>query len=302
MTAERTPLDYDFDEKHLIVDGVDIAYGDEGAAASPDALPVLLVHGLGATLDHWALAIPLLARGHRVLALDLPGFGHSGKPDRHYGPQAYVELLSGFLDALGVARVFLIGHSLGGAVSAEFTLTHPSRVERLVLVDAAGMTRMPTRVLDFLLSGFERRVDPRKVILPPRLVRALVKIVFYEPVPFAARNAERILVSMEEADWGDRVRSFVRAFTGLSRSQVRDRLPEFTTPTLIVWGERDRVLPLRHGRMLKSGILDSRIVVFAKTGHCPMIEKPDEFCRVVEEFLAESGSKRSAGPSTGDLT
>jgi pimeloyl-ACP methyl ester carboxylesterase len=276
------PLGYDFEERHVEVEGVDLAYVDEGPR---DATPLLLVHGLGATLDHWALAIPRLARKRRVVALDLPGFGRSAKPDRPYGPQDFVTLLGGFTRALGLEHIALAGHSMGGAVCAEFALSHPFRVSRLVLVDAAGMTRMPTRLLDFLVHRFERRIDPKRVTLPPRLVRAMVKLVFFEPIPFADRNVGRILASMSEADWPDRVRSFVRAATGLSRSQVRARLADIRMPTLILWGERDRILPVRHGRALAGGIAGSKLHVFPRCGHCPQIEKPDEFCEVVEGFL-----------------
>ena len=282
------PLDYDVPVRRLTVDGVEVVYADEAPSGgeAPLGRPVVLVHGLGATLDHWALAIPRLARKRRVVALDLPGFGRSGKPDRSYGPQTYVEILERFFRELDLGPVFLVGHSMGGAICAEHALVHPERVDRLVLVDAAGMTRMPPRLIEYLVQRFERNVDPAKVHLPPRLVRALVRLVFYEPIPFAERNVARILAARTEADWADRVRSFVRAATGLSRSQVRERLTDISRPTLIVWGERDRLLPIRHGRMLREGIRDSRMVVFPRTGHCPMIERPDRFCDVVEAFLA----------------
>jgi pimeloyl-ACP methyl ester carboxylesterase len=293
----RGPLDYDFDEKHVDAGGIDIAYVDEGPRDG-GGTPMVLVHGIGATLDHWGLVLPVLAATRRVIALDLPGFGRSEKPDRHYNPQSFVEALRAFLDALGLDRIVLVGHSMGGAITAEFTLTYPGRIERLVLVDAAGMTRMPTRLLDFLVIQFEKSVDAKKVHLPPRLVRAMAKVMFYEPVPFAERNIGRILASMSEGDWPDRVRSFVRAATGLSRSQVRTRLMEFETPTLIVWGERDRVLPIRHGRALAAGIRGSRIVVFPDTGHCPQIERPARFCDELEKFLAPLPDSLPSIPSS----
>ena len=280
------PLDYEFEERRVAVDGVEIAYVDEGPRDAP-ATPMLLVHGLGATLDHWALAVPPFARERRVLALDLPGFGRSAKPDAAYSPEEFVAALRGFAAAVGLDRFVLVGHSMGGAISAELTLEHPELVERLVLVDAAGMTRMPTGLLDYLVERFEQSVDPGRIVLPPRLVRAMVKLVFYEKVAFAERNVMRILASMSEEDWPDRVRSFVRSVSGLSRSRVRHRLAEIRVPTLIVWGARDRVLPLRHGRRLHAGIDGSRLVVFARTGHCPQIERPAPFCEAVDAFLAD---------------
>ena len=293
------PLAYDFDERHLDVEGVDVAYVDErpaeGAETQAPQTPIVLVHGLGATLDHWALAIPLLAKNRRVLAIDLPGFGRSAKPDRVYSPAEFVAILRGFADKIGLERFVLVGHSMGGAISAEFVLEHEAHVERLVLVDAAGMTRMPTGLLDYLVERFERKVDPKKVVLPPRLVRAMVKLVFYEPSAFAERNVGRILASMSEEDWPDRVRSFVRSVSGLSRSRLRTRLAEIRVPTLIVWGARDRVLPLRHGRRLHEGIRGSRLVVFPRTGHCPQIERPDAFCEAVDGFLAETLGVASGG-------
>jgi len=299
VKALSHPLAYDFEERHLDVDGVDVAYVDENPPDGAPAVqtPMVLVHGLGATLDHWALAIPLLAKTRRVLAIDLPGFGRSGKPDRVYSPAEFVAILRGFAAKIGVERFVLVGHSMGGAISAEFVLEHEALVERLVLVDAAGMTRMPTGLLDYLVERFERKVDPKKVVLPPRLVRAMVKLVFYEPSAFAERNVGRILASMSEEDWPERVRSFVRSVSGLSKSRLRTRLDEIRTPTLIVWGARDRVLPLRHGRLLHEGIRGSRLVVFPRTGHCPQIERADAFCDAVEGFLGEALEVRKT--STG---
>ena len=297
MSAPRPtaadPLGYDFEERHVELDGIDVVYVDEGR--DRPGLPMLLVHGLGATLDHWALAIPKLAKQRRVLALDLPGFGRSAKPERAWGPAAYGDVLRRFLDHHRLERVLLAGHSMGGAVCAELALTDPARVHRLVLVDAAGMTVMPTRLLDYLVERFEARIDPRKITLPPRLVRAMVKLVFFDPVPFAERNVGRILSSMSEADWPARVRSFVRAATGLSRSQVRARLAEIRIPTLIVWGERDRILPVRHGRALHEGIAGSKLRVFPRCGHCPQIERADDFCETVESWLAQVGDGGDGG-------
>ena len=287
--SDRHPLDYDFVERHVEVDGLDLAYVDDGPRGGR-ATPIVLVHGIGATLDHWALVIPALSEKRRVVALDLPGFGRSAKPDRRYDPETFAQTIDGFLRKLGFDRIFLVGHSLGGAITAEFTLLYPQRIEKLVLVDAAGMTRMPARLLDFAVTQFERSIDARKIQLPPRLVRAMAKMMFYEPHPYAERNIGRILASMSEGDWPERVRSFVRAATGLSRAQVRARLEEFDVPTLILWGERDRVLPVRHGRQLHAGIRGSRFVTFPRTGHCPQIERPERFVELVEQFLAEGAA------------
>lgn len=288
------PLAYDFEERHLDVDGVDLAYVDVRPDRDEAELPMLLVHGLGATLDHWALALPRFSARRRTVALDLPGFGRSAKPDRLYSPAEFVAAIDGFVSRLGIERFVLVGHSMGGAISAEYVLEHAAKVDSLVLVDAAGMTRMPTGLLDYLVERFEQRVDPGRIVLPPRLVRAMVKLVFYEEVAFAERNVGRILASMSEADWPDRVRSFVRSVSGLSRSRIRQRLGEIRLPTLVLWGARDRVLPLRHGRRLHEGIRGSKLVVFPRTGHCPMIERPDPFCASVETFLTEVALGRNA--------
>lgn len=283
---ERGPLDYDFEVRSVVADGVEIAYVDEGPRDG--GLPLVLVHGIGATIDHWTLAIPRLAARRRVVALDLPGFGRSAKPDRRYEPETFAASIEAFLAALDLPRIVLMGHSMGGAITAEYTLLHRERVERLILVDAAGMTRMPTRLLEFLVRQFERNVDARNVKLPERMVRGMARMMFFEPPPFADRNARRILASMGEGDWPERVRSFVRSATGLSRSRVRERLGEFDLPTLIIWGERDRILPVRHGRALHEGIRGSRIVTFADTGHCPQIERVEPFVEAVEAFLGEA--------------
>src|SRR5688500_16261649 len=129
----RTPLPL----QHVEVDGIDVAYVDSGG----DGPPIVLVHGLSSSIGFWEYQVPTLARTHRVLALDLPGYGASGRPDAPCTPPWYADLVAGFMDAVGVPSAVVMGHSMGGQIALTLALDHPGRVEALVLSAPAGFER-----------------------------------------------------------------------------------------------------------------------------------------------------------------
>jgi 4,5:9,10-diseco-3-hydroxy-5,9,17-trioxoandrosta-1(10),2-diene-4-oate hydrolase len=270
-------------ENTATVSGLRLRYWDVGTGPA-----VVLVHGAAASVEYWRYTVGALAESHRVLALDLPGCGLSERgPALPTLPEAG-DLLAAFLDALGIARAALVGHSLGGLVALEATLRHPGRAERLVLSNSAGL-------------GPEISPLWRLAAIPPvgRLVFAVNRWtalrgrtnLFYHPrcEPEVAAHYRRWIARPDLAGTLVEIARSGVSLGGQRAEVLRvDRLAEVATPTLIVWGARDPVFPLAHGERAARLIPHARLAVLARCGHCPQLEAPDEFNRLAMEFMSEA--------------
>jgi len=254
--------------------------------------PVVFVHGLSGSWQNWLAQLPALSREHRVVALDLPGFGYSPMPREEISIAGYARMLDGLLDQLEIAAAAVVGNSMGGFIGAELAIAFPQRVERLVLVSAAGLSThndprtvhaMPALLrLERIIAASAAWVASKseQVVRRPRLRKATMNLVVRHPdrLP-AALAAEQVR--------GAGKPGFILALQALIGYDVRDRLPEVACPTLIVWGERDRLITVRDADVFEELIPDSRKVIFEDTGHVAMLERPEEFNELLEKFLAE---------------
>ena len=249
---------------------------------------LLFVHGLSGSWPNWLENIPYFAREHRVIAPDLPGFGDSSMPDWELSVEAYGSFIFDFCDALGVEQCTIVGNSMGGFIAADTTVREPSRFEKLVLVSAAGisharMRRQPVEVaarVGIATAPLTLRIFDRG-LRRPGIRRALFGGLFYYP------NRLRTELLWECFEHGQGRPGMLPAVRGLIGYDILDRLEDVEVPTLIVWGRNDHVVPpsdaVGYGRRLRN----SRTVIFDKTGHLPMAERPVRFNRVLETFLAE---------------
>jgi pimeloyl-ACP methyl ester carboxylesterase len=250
--------------------------------------PVLFLHGLGGNWTAWLENLPAVARERRIVAVDLPGFGKSRPASDGISIPGYARTIERFCDELGLERFVVVGNSLGGWVAAELALRIPSRVEALVLVDAAGI--VPTRLERAKAVGIMRGAAlgaplaprfRRSVAARPRLRKMALKYTAAEPTGLAA---DLVYMALPEApDPG-----FAPAFTAARRSWSEgwcDRLTEIECPSLIVWGERDALLPVRHGREWARRLRGSQFKVIKAAGHVPMLERPAEFNAELLAFL-----------------
>jgi pimeloyl-ACP methyl ester carboxylesterase len=257
-----------------------------------DGDPVLFVHGLGGSWQNWLENIPAVAdAGRRAIAVDLPGFGSSEMPPEEISISGYGRWIDALLEELGTGPVALAGNSMGGFIGAEVAIKFPPRVERLVLVSAAGITiehqrnepvmgvlYRTERISKFLVTALAARAD--ELAGRPRLRRALLA--------FVAAHPDRLpgpLVAEQLRGTGKP--GFLPALDALTGYPIRERLPEIAAPTLIVWGAEDRLVPLRDADVFEELIPDSRKVVFDDTGHVAMLERPGRFNRLLLDFLAE---------------
>ena len=218
--------------------------------------PLVLVHGLAASWRWWRPVLAPLTRRHRVFAFDLPGFGQS-RASRRLSLNSAGETLCRLMEAVGLERASLVGHSMGGRVCMDVAANCPERVDRLVLVATVGLPfgRSYARVgLDLLREG--RATDP-----------AYQQIV---------REDARQVGWLELA---------LTTFEVLS-DDFRRHLASIAAPTLVVWGERDVLTPPESGRLLADEIPQARLALLPDAGHNPMWDQPDRFSRLLLDFLA----------------
>ncbi|MDO8212809.1 alpha/beta fold hydrolase [Conexibacter sp. CPCC 206217] len=250
--------------------------------------PLLFVHGLSGCWQNWLLQLPAFAATHRVIAVDLPGFGASELPQRPISMSGYAAFLDALCSQLGVeGPVVAVGNSMGGLIAAELALALPQRVSRLVLVAAAGVSgeharREPmltaARVLGFVTAWGASRHEP--FARRARLRRLVLQFAVHQPERLSAALAFELMA-------GSGRRGFIPALAALTNYSLRDRLPQLACPTLIVWGAADRTVPVRDADRFERLIPGARKVILPDTGHVPMLERPETFNALLKTFLRE---------------
>jgi pimeloyl-ACP methyl ester carboxylesterase len=254
--------------------------------------PLVFVHGLAGSWPNWLEQLPVLAAKHRVVTLDLPGFGHSPMPAEQISISGYARLLDRLFDTLGIDAAAVVGNSMGGFIGAELAIAFPQRVERLVLVSAAGISTFDNRGavraipvlrrVERLVAAYTAWMASKSdtVARRPRLRDATLNVVTRHPSRLpAALAAEQLRGSGKPG--------FMQALEANLNYNFRDRLREIACPTLIVWGEKDRLITVRDASVFAELIPDSRVVVYKDTGHMAMIERPVAFNALLEKFLSE---------------
>ena len=252
-----------------------------GSAGDP---AMVFVHGIGGSSTSWQSVIGSFAGTHHVVAIDLPGHGRSDIPDpagADYGVPALARAVLHALSRLGVERATLVGHSLGGAVAIGAALAAPERVERLVLVDSGGL-------------GVE--ISPELVRLlgePPgeSASRALLELFFHDQRLVLDAGVAEHLAALSRPGAHAAVGAIKRrAFTpeGGQRAVPVERLADISVPVLVVWGERDRVIPVAHAERARAVFADVEIAIVPDAGHAPQVEAPEEFAAIVARFLART--------------
>jgi pimeloyl-ACP methyl ester carboxylesterase len=274
--------------KTATIHGRSVTYAEAG-----EGPVLLLIHGMGGTLENWQEAIEPLARHHTVIAPDLPGHGTSAPGGGDYSIGALAAGLRDLLFALGHERATLVGHSLGGGIAMQLGYQFPEMVERLVLVSSGGLGPEVSPVLraaalpgaDLFIAataGAGQRVGAA-------LGRGLSALGLRPNADVA--EVLRGYASLTDPDRRAAFLGTVRSVigTGGQRVDASDRLYlAEAVPVLIVWGARDSIIPVRHGEDAHRAIPGSRLEVFEDVGHLPQIEAPGRFVAVLERFLRET--------------
>jgi pimeloyl-ACP methyl ester carboxylesterase len=271
------------------IDGRSVNFLDYGDGSS-ELEPVVFVHGLGGCWQNFLENIPrAAAEGRRVIALDLPGFGFSEMPAEEISISGYGRTVNTLLDELDTGEVVMVGNSMGGFISAEVAIQFPSRVARMVLVSAAGVTTSDlasgpvlagARVVAALATRTAAAAATEKIVRRRHLKHA----AYHSFIRHPTRIRSELLYEITR---GSGRPGFMDALRAIMDYDFRDRLPEIGCPTLIVWGTDDMLVPESDASEFERLIDGSRKVIFEDTGHMAMIERPQTFNDCMMDFLAE---------------
>jgi pimeloyl-ACP methyl ester carboxylesterase len=298
----RSPwLDLDWREhqRWVTVDGRQVNVIELGSGP-----PIVFIHGLSGSWQNWLEQLPVFAREHRVITFDLPGFGASEMPAQKITISGYGRFVAALLDELEVGSAAVVGNSMGGFIGMELAIRFPERVERLVLVSAAGLSIEYLRneralavlgTLENRLAAYSGWLASRSDALArrPGARRLIFGIVAHRPDrlpgPLVAEQVR-----------GSGKPGFLPALDALTDYPIRDRLGEIACPTLIVWGSEDKLVPARDADEFARLIPNSRKVVWPETGHVAMLERPAAFNALLEAFLAEEPGERVGAQDAAD--
>jgi pimeloyl-ACP methyl ester carboxylesterase len=299
-TPDWRDADWSRELKTLDIDGIPFNYIDVG---SGDGDPVVLVHGLGGQWQNWLENIPRLAQSRRVVAMDLPGFGCTPEPEDDEGITItrYGRWVNELANRLGLETVDLVGNSMGGYIAAEVAIQFPERVSRLVLVSAAGISSAEVLQMPILTIGrVAAAVASNSVTRYRRL--AARPVTRHMSLALVARHPRLLKADLAYEGFfkGGGKPGFDDALRASLDYDFRDRLSDVKVPTLIVWGERDSIIPIRDADEFERLIEDSRKVVMKDCGHIAMAERPDAFNDVLVDFLDEEGRAEEKEPAEGE--
>ncbi len=295
-------VDWREHQRWVMVGGEPVNLVDLGPATAPAGVPMLFVHGLSGSWQNFLENLPFFAEHHRVLAVDLPGFGSTPLGREPVTIPGYARLLTQLLDVLEIPAACLVANSMGGFVALELAETAPDRVASLVLISPAGLDarqmrrdralgllRRAERVLVWGGTQVATRADA--FARRARLRRATMQLAVRHPARLsAALMAEQIRQGSGKA-------GFVAALDALTDHDIEDHLGDIRCPTLLVWGREDRLVDVRYAARLLAAIPGARCVLLEDTGHMAMLERPARFNADVAAFLAGEDVGEEAPPA-----
>jgi pimeloyl-ACP methyl ester carboxylesterase len=264
-----------------------VRYLTAGAVESP----VILLHGLGASSEIWMHNIEALALAHRVYVPDLIGFGKSERPETPLTPYGYTQSIFDFMNALGIGKAKLVGSSFGGGIALLAAALFPERVEKLMVVGTAGFGRE----LIWTIRALSLPVIGEILSYPSRSgVRVFFRKAVHNPAVITSSFVNLNYSYFKSPGFRDYLLKLVRMMVDIHGVKpeiigpIIWNLRDITQPALILWGERDRVIPLQHAYFGKKRIRDARMHIIKDCGHIPFYEKPKEFNKLTLEFLSNA--------------
>lgn len=249
---------------YLKIEDMDIFYKTAGSGDK-----VVLLHGWGGRADSFLPVFNYLSTKFQVYAIDFPGFGDSSAPDRPWGVGDYTDMLYSFFNEMGIEKAHLIGHSFGGRVSIMFSAKYPERVNKIVLVDSAGL--IPKRTFKYYYKVYRFKLLKKLfVMFTPGSDREEKLKQFYNKYG-----------SKDYRESGNMRQTFVKVVN----ENLRGYLPSIKSPTLLIWGDQDRDTPLEFGKIMEKEIPDAGLVVFDGAGHFSYLDRLNDFNIVVSKFF-----------------
>ncbi|HQR94619.1 MAG TPA: alpha/beta hydrolase, partial [Sediminibacterium sp.] len=262
--------------------GMNVHYRDEGN--STDSIPIVLIHGTSSSLLTWDSVVDNLKDKHRIIRMDLPAFGLTGpNPFKDYSFDYYTHFVDSFLLKLSVNKCIIIGNSLGGGIAWHYALAYPQKVAKLVLVDASGFSSLSKSkgALGFKIAQTPVLNQIVKFVTPRFLVRKSLEDVYADDSRISDSLVD-IYFKMTLRE-GNRSALIDRMRAGFQNES--EKIATLKTPTLIIWGEEDQLIPIEHAYRFQKAIPNSQLSVFKSVGHVPMEEAPKQFSTTLTNFL-----------------
>lgn len=256
-------------EKFVNVDGNKIRYLESGVSTES----IILIHGLGASAERWEYVMPMFEKHYRVIVPDLIGFGYSDKPMVDYTMEFFAEFLKDFLSTLGLKTTNLIGSSFGGQIAAEVASNEKNTVKKLVLISPSGVMKNTTPALEaYVMAALYPNVEAAKNA--------------FEMMTGGKKVDQKIINEfVKRMQLPNAKMSFMSTLLGLKNAEITNKLPRITSPTLVIWGEKDPVIPINYAQSFVSSIRDCRFYKMPNSGHTPYVDAPTEFFKTVHDFL-----------------
>lgn len=269
----------------LSLDGMDVHYRDEGNMS--DSIPIVLIHGTGASLHTFNDWTKVLKKERRVVRMDIPAFGLTGPfPNRDYSLEHYVEFISNFLSAKKIDKCILAGNSLGGRIAWNFAVTHPKKVHKLVLIDASGYpTKAKSVPMAFRVAKIPLLNKILTFITPRSMVRSSVENVYSDKSKVTDALVDRYFnMTLREGNRQALVDRMIAVYNDGNASQ---QIKTIQQPTLILWGDQDLLIPVSNAYQFDKDLPNSSLVILKDVGHVPMEESPTESLTALTTFLKE---------------
>ena len=280
-------LKNEFTNEHsqfIEIDEVNVHYRDEG-----EGFPIVLIHGTAASLHTWDAWTDELKKTNRVIRMDLPAFGITG-PNKNadYSIEAYTTFLHSFLEKLKLEKFHLAGNSLGGNIAWNYTADYPSKVEKLILVDASGLPTNKSQPAIFKMAKTPILNSLFLYITPRFLIKKNIEEVYEDDSKITDELINRYHKMALRV--GNRKAFIDRAKTDFKLdTQVNlEKLKSIQTPTLLIWGAKDLWIPLANGIRMNEILVNSKLEVLENSGHVPMEENPRESLKLMNDFLFTS--------------
>lgn len=249
----------------VTIENMNINYICEGEGEN-----ILVLHGWGANIDTIMPIVNLLKDHFKVYALDLPGFGKSDKPEFPFNSQDYSRIVKKFMDLMEIKKATLIGHSFGGKVSIILAVNHPERVERLVLIDSAGIP--PKRSIKYYLKVYSFKT-----------LKFIYKLVFAWNKK--EEKMEAFYRRFGSADYRNADGVMRKTLVKVVNEDLRPILKKVSCPALLIWGDKDEDTPIYMGKIMEKEIPDSSLVVLERAGHYSYLDDYFKFAAVLNAFL-----------------
>ena len=280
LKAEYAPSPSTFIE----IEGLQVHYRDEGTAEK-DSIPLVLIHGTGASLHTWDKWVDTLKNDFRLIRLDLPAYGLTGpNASNEYPMDYYVSFLNLFLQKLGIQKCYIAGNSLGGALAWQYTLKYPRSVNKLILIDAAGYPMKSKSVpIAFRIARVPVLKSVLKFITPRFMAESSVKNVYVDDSKVTPELVDRYWeLTLRE---GNRAAFVARLNQNTTMDDHWKNMHTIAIPVLIEWGKYDELIPVEIAQRFHRDLPNDTLIVYSNAGHVPMEEIPEQTAQDARVFL-----------------